>query len=431
MTSEKFTLLYSGIVRTTITLMTILIFIFTSFTGHAHEQQLQKSNPDSKSFPIMAYFSLTSEQLDIAHFRELADAGFNISLSFLGTYELNKKALDLAQQVGIKLLITDNRIQPGKPIDKTTVEELDRVVSDYKNFPALLGYFLKDEPGVDAFENMAAVKREISLHDPIHIVYGNLFPDYANSQQLGVETYNEYVAKYMEVLRPKILSYDYYPFVNTGFRDSYYKNMEVIRATALKAGIPFWAFTMSCYIDPAYPKPEESWIRLQLYSDLAYGAKGVQYFTYSLPHSDAEDFRTAILDADGKRTNLYDIAKCMNTEIHSLEVCINELNSLGVYNTAPLPEGSQQLPADFCIKSIAGGPMVVGYFKDNSGLLYLLLVNRNYKEEVDFTLTVSEKVKGLNEVSKSKQKDPAVFKVVKGEIKLKFNAGDGRLFRLL
>ncbi len=86
----------------------------------------------------------------------------------MGTYELNKKALDLAQQVGIKLIIGDNRIQPGKPVDEAALKKLDQVVRDYKGFPALLGYFIVDEPNAATFRNMAMIKKQISLHDPLH-----------------------------------------------------------------------------------------------------------------------------------------------------------------------------------------------------------------------------------------------------------------------
>jgi hypothetical protein len=188
---------------------------------------------------------------------------------------------------------------------------------------------------------------------------------------------------------------------------------------------------MSCQIYPPYPRPKESWIRLQLYTDLAYGSKGLQYFTYALPHSNTEDFNTAILNANGKPTYLYNIAKRVNSEIHSLENSLKQLNSIGVYHTEPLPKGTKLLPEDFYIKNITGGSMVVGYFTDKSGYPYLLLVNRNYEKKVNFTLSVSEKVKGFKEVSKSAKKAQTVFKAKKGEIKLQFNEGDGKLFRIL
>ena len=416
-----------------------LLFIAVSLIGCEQKQQLRKpiSESASGSFPIMAWNGPTAGQLDIAHFRQLADAGFTVDFSYLGTYELNKKALQLAQQVGVKLIISDNRIQPDKPVGRSELQEIDQVVRDYKSFPALLGYFVKDEPGASIFNNIAAIKHEIILRDPAHVVYVNLFPDDAGLRYVGTKTYQEYINRYIQIVRPKFFSYDNYPFLSSGFKPGYYHNMEVIRSAAQKAGIPFWAFTMSCQLYPPYPAPKESWVRLQLYSDLAYGARGLIYYAYALPISGFniahvfEDYRTSILDSTGKPTYIYSIAKRVNLEIQSLGPVIDGLRSVGVYQTKPLPEGTNPLPKDFYVEKVTGGPMVVGYFKDESSQPYLLLVNRNYQKRVNFTLFVSEKVKGLMEISKSHKQGPKVFKVKKGEVELQFDAGDGRLFRIL
>jgi hypothetical protein len=409
----------------------ILLFIAANSIAYGQKEQLQNPIPESLPFPIMAWYGLTAEQLDIAHFRELADAGFTINFSDLRTPELNKKALALAQMVGIKLIINDNRIQPDKTVDMAALGKLDQVVRDYKDFPALLGYFIVDESSAANFENMAMIKKQFFLRDSIHIVYVNLLPDYAPDNQLGTKTYQEYIDKFVQVFQPQFLSYDYYPFLSTGFKDTYYQNLEVICETAIKTGIPFWVFTMSCQIYPSFPQPKESWIRLQLYSDLAYGAKGLQYFTYALPHSNTENFQTAILDSNGKPTYLYNIAKRVNSEIHFLETSIEQLHSIAVFHTEPLPKGTQPLPEDFYIKNIKGGSMVVGYFKDNTECPYLLLVNRDYEKNVNFTISVPSKVKGFMEVSKFNKKESTVFEPEKGKIELQFKDGDGRLFRIL
>jgi hypothetical protein len=393
--------------------------------------QVQQVCKSIEPFFIMAHFSLKPEQLDLDHFKELADAGFTVNLSILETPEQNKKALKLAQQVGIKLIIYDSRIQPGVTIDKTSVEKIDQVVSDYKDYPALWGYYICDEPTSLLFESLSLIKNQINLRDPLHNAYVNLLPDYANTKQLGTVTYKEYVDKFIQVFHPQYLSYDYYPFTEKGFRKTYYQNLEVVRTAALNAGIPFLAFTMSCQIDPAYPKPTEAWIRLQLYSDLAYGAKGLQYFTYALPHSTVEDFKTAILDDSGKKTYLHDIAKRVNSEICALGSTINNLNSIDVYNSEPLPKGTKPFPVDFHIKSISGGQITAGYFKDDSGQSFVLLVNRNYEDKSEFKIMVSEKVKGLEEISKFSGEHRNIFKTESGEIRLQFNSGDGRLFRVI
>ncbi|MDR3627187.1 MAG: beta-galactosidase [Ignavibacteriaceae bacterium] len=412
----------------------IVTFLFIAINISLYGQVKLPPVIDSLSFPVMTWYGLTPEQLDTAHFKELADAGFTINFSDLRTPELNKKALELAQQYGIKLIINDKRIQPDKPVDSAAIAKLDQVVKDYSGSPALLGYFIVDESGAENFENMALIKKELCLKDPRHLVYANLLPDYATAKQTGTNTYGEYIDKYMKIFQPQFISYDYYPFVKSGFKDTYYQNLGTIREAALKAGVPFWSFAMSCQIKPAFPLPRESWIRLQLFSGLAYGAKGLQYFTYSLPPRDTvgpEEFITSILDSRGKATYLYDIAERVNSEIHSLEGVLKQLKSIGVYHTGNLPKGTEPLPEDFYINKITGGDMVAGYFKDKSGHPYLLLVNRNYERKLNFTISVSKLVKGFMEVSKSGSNDPVEYKEKNGKIELQFNKGDGRLFRIV
>jgi hypothetical protein len=420
--------------RNKFTFVWVIVLLFLAINLYGQNQQLQKSVPVSDTLPIVAYLGLTAEQLDLAHFKELADAGFTLHY-FAYSPELNKKALELAQQVGVKLIIWDSRIekQLTKPLDQVELEKLDQMVEDYKNYPALWGYILADEPDASMFENLALIKKQILLKDPLHMVHVNLLPDYANKKQLGTNSYQEYVDKYIQVFQPQFLSFDYYPIRNTGLKKTYYQNLEIIRTAAMKAGIPFWAFTMSSCFYPNFPSPKESWIRFQLYSNLAYGAKGLHYFTYELtPHTKpGEDVNTAIIDDKGVPTYLYDIAKRVNSEIHSLESTINQLNSVDVFNSEPLPQGTKPFPENFYIKNISGNPMLAGYFKDNSGQSFVLLVNRNYEDKVDFTLSVSQKVKSFEEVSKSGKSGKKVFDVMNGEIKLQFDHGDGRLFRIL
>jgi len=411
--------------------ITAFIIIAASVLTFGQNKPPLKAVNDTLPFPVMAWYGLTPEQLDLAHFKQLAEAGFTINFSDLRTPDLNKKALALAQLAGIKLIINDNRIQPDKPVDAAAIEKLDQLVRDYSGSPALYGYFIVDESGTENFENMALIKKHLLQRDSVHQVYANLLPDYATAHQLGALTYREYIDKYIKIFKPQFISYDYYPFIKSGFRDTYYQNLGFIREEALKAGVPFWSFAMSSQIYPSFPLPRESWIRLQLFSGLAYGAKGLQYFTYALPRSQSEDFKTAILDSTGKPTYLYDIAQQVNSEIHSLENVFKQLTSIDVYHTEPLPKGARPIPADFIIKNITGGEMAAGYFKDKSGSPYLFLVNRNYETKVRFTIEVAPGVKGFAEISKSGDADTVVYKTKNSKIDLQFKAGDGRLFRIV
>jgi hypothetical protein len=47
-------------------------------------------------------------------------------------------------------------------------------------------YFITDEPGAGAFPGLGKLVAYLRERDPAHLAYINLFPTYANEQQLGV-----------------------------------------------------------------------------------------------------------------------------------------------------------------------------------------------------------------------------------------------------
>ena len=411
----------------------MLVFSAVLFADCGIQPNKDKSPPvwETLSFPIAGWVGFEEEYLDLAHFQDLADAGFTITSAHYEDAALNLKAMDLAQQVGVKVAVVDLRIQPDEPVDDDARRKIDMVADDYKDHPAYFGFLVRDEPNVSVFKFMADIKNHYLSRDPVHLAFANLLPDYASEEQLGTPTYQEHVDIFMRVFQPQVLSYDYYPFTNKGFRDTYYQNLGVIRDAALRAGVPFWAFTMTCEIDPAYPTPGEAWIRLQAFTDLAYGARGIQYFTYGLPYSEVENFVTAILDKDGNKTYLYDIARRLNAEIHALAPAIKRLHSIGVYHSEPLPKGTQGIPPDFMIKSIDGLPMVAGHFHDSEERDYVMLVSREYESGGKIHISVSDEVAGFVEVSKVNGNDKAVLVPEGNIITVQFDPGDGRLFKVV
>jgi hypothetical protein len=59
------------------------------------------------------------------------------------------------------------------------------------------GYYLRDEPGADAFAGLATVAMLVRELAPGKWPYINLFPNYANAQQLGAATYEEHLEKFV------------------------------------------------------------------------------------------------------------------------------------------------------------------------------------------------------------------------------------------
>ena len=367
----------------------------------------------------------TSEKI-----KEAAGAGFNV-IMFGGTVEQNKKALDLCEAEGVKALVIDNRVMARRSRERGFAANLDAVIADYGSHPAFWGYYLTDEPNSSYFRRLAPVSKYLLKKDPKHVPYINLFPTYATREQLGNPTYEQHVDEFCRVVQPKLLSYDHYALLANGERSDYFENLEIIRRQGIKHHTPFCYILLSVPHGP-YRDPSEADLRWQVNTALAYGARGIMYFTYNTPDDPAWNYRNAIIDADGKPTAKYDQVRRINTEILKLAPTLMRLTSVAVYHTGMAPQGTKLLPEDGLISRIEGGEFVVGQFNSDSGQKYAMLVNRSPRQPARAEVTFSQKVE-LWEVSRSTGRERAVTVAEDGPgstWRAAFGPGEGRLVRI-
>ena len=100
--------------------------------------------------------------------------------------------------------------------------------------------------------------------------------------------YETFVDDYLHVVEPDILLVDLYPFCDETndetteqyLRDrSYYRCLDLVRAAAMKANIPYWLVVQSADYGGAY-LPSGSDLTMEVYSALAYGFTGISYFVF-------------------------------------------------------------------------------------------------------------------------------------------------------
>ncbi len=299
---------------------------------------------EGEVLPILAWHSFPASELTEERFQELAEAGFNVNFSILYSLADAQKELELGRKTGVKVLFTCNEL-----LTKT-----DSVVALVKDDPALWGYFLRDEPWCKDFPDLAAWARRIEAVDDSHPLYLNLFPIGIEYEVVGAKDYRDYVRRFIEEVHLPMVSFDHYPVRLDGLRQDWYENLEIIREESLRAGLPFWAFAM-CVPHWHYPEPMPEHLRIEMYTDLAYGASGLQYFTYWTPSPDAEGFnyRGGPISYEGERTPMYDRVKALNLELQARAGVFvgSEVASVGVVGDVPpgatpletLPEGVSSL----------------------------------------------------------------------------------------
>jgi hypothetical protein len=174
-----------------------------------------------------------------------------------------------------------------------------------------------------------------------------------------------------------------------------------------------------------YPTPTEGHIRFELMHGLAYGALGIQYFTYS---------DGGLIDHKGERTDTWYIARKVNREIHALAPTLRKLRSIAVYHTGPIWSGTKALMPDLKEHlgvDCEGDPVTIGFFYDPERLLYLMIVNKNPCEWARIALKVNLAEKEqIWEVSRATGKVGGIWPYNRERLELVFAPGEGRLFKI-
>lgn len=330
--------------------------------------------PDEARIPVLAWVGPPPAQANVGRYRELADCGFTHSFSGFANIADMTRALDAASQAGIKLLVSCPELQSDP---QGTVKRL-------KDHPAVGGYFLRDEPAATDFASLSRWAKGIEAVDDRHVVYINLFPDYATPQQLGTHTYRQYVDRFVKEVPVQMISFDYYPIIDHSVRPSWYANLETISAAANSVEKPFWAFALSLR-HYNYPLATVAHLREQVFSDLAYGAQGIEYFTYWSPGDLGGD---SPIDAAGKRTPVYDRVKTVNAEIRGFSQVFFGSKVLWVGHTgSPIPQGTRPVRPEPPIRSLSThGTGAVVSLLARGDQRFLVIVNRDIDARMPITV---------------------------------------------
>lgn len=344
-------------------------------------------NPTLGEMPILGWFSLTGQQITHERYLEMAEAGFNISFSHIYTIEETQKALDAAKDSGVKVLVL-----AGGMGDK--IEEMVKMAKDH---PSTVGYFLRDEPTAEGFPELSEMAQRIRAIDDEKLLYLNLLPNYVSPRDLHTKSYADYVRRFIDEVGLGLVSFDNYPVTFDGLRENFYANLEDVAYESKRAGVPFWAFALSTAHDP-YPVPTREALRLQIFSNLAYGAQGIQYFTYTTPLGTQWNFHNAPIDENDQRTDVYYLVKELNERVQGLShIWLGaEVVALG-HTGKKIPFGTQrmkQLPKS--IKSIDadGIGLLISHLR-NGRKEYVMVVNRDLNNAQNVNVECQRKVKRI------------------------------------
>jgi hypothetical protein len=362
-----------------------------------------------RDFPVMAWGTSPS---DPEQLRGMKEAGLNIS-GFCSADDV-----DRVSAAGLGCFVSDERVN-GYDWEKLPAEEqirtnIDALVRQASGNAAVLGFFLRDEPSTLLMPGLGRVAAMLREAAPDRWPYVNLFPLHANAAQMGTKDYAAYLRRFVETVHPPFLTYDNYSLVEGEMHPRFFTNLDIIRRLSLEIQKPFW----NCILANShfnYMEPSDATFNLQVYSTLAYGGRGIEYFTYFTPA--VGNYRLAAIDAFGNRTATWDLLRRINYQIHALAPTLIHLRSTGVYHSAAVPPQGRPLTESRLVERVEMTTVSVrppipalfllGEFEDQQDRPYLMIVNKDLRHSFEFRIRLKQAGRKLFRVSPYSGKEEA------------------------
>jgi hypothetical protein len=336
------------------------------------------------------------------------------------------------------------------------------------------GILLWDEPKLPEFADLGKIAAWLRETHPELLVYSNLnpipavgdprfAPGRAGLKEDGNESYpysyEDSIQDYLKIVQPDLLMTDIYPFWHPDKLDpsnyllqKYFLNLAQIREAALAADIPYWMFVQSYEDKGRCRYPSDSELRMQVFSTLAFGFTGIAYFTYDMMEEGG------MLDTTHRPTDMYDRVSKLNPEVTNLGKTLRFLtntNILYVPGTQPSDGKQRTNPIPLGVEAFRSGSWnatmitdveidkqgpdrnaLLGFFEDDDGGLYLMVVNLSHGENtsaekvvVSLTLSFNPTVKSLSILSR-KTGRPEGLQLNDGKVTLQIPGGTGELLKL-
>lgn len=421
------------------------------------------SNPaptdkNNEQFPIITSAKKKYDENDkpIYDFIGPKEAAFNVLLIGLKWEEI-VDCLNLASDNNLKLIVHNWEL-----FSKKSINDIFNNSNNITAREAFGGISIKDEPtykmmlGEEFFEEdflLPACYRFIMTVNDNPLVYINLIG--------SGEKYSNYVSEYQKLFKPSFFSYDLYPILEyspllyKGIKlddkqadalktkkegqivvddgDWFYNDFNLFSNISKETERPFWAFCQSMsfmVLDGVLFRPiaKEEYLRFEAFSALAFGAKGIIYWTYSMRESNTkETYFSALLDRNDNKTASWYYAKKINEEIQKYRDVF--LNTELIF---AIPVNSNYTYVDGlinCAIDITCDGRIIFAKKMGESGQFLIIVS---KDPINYhTLTINVRSGRLLETTPLKSGDETHRELTNGLNKRILIPGGYRIFKLL
>lgn len=336
------------------------------------------------------------------------------------------RALKACGKYDLKFLITDHKRMTG--VSNPPEDALKSLVDDYSSYPALGGYYVWDEPGVDKFGDVRRMYDLLHKLDPKRLCLNAIMPSYGPYKH--PKDYADYVRGFVKQVDPPVLSFDFYSVYQTGdssvpvgVNQDLYRDLALWSNVSLETGKPLWMYVTACQWG-ANAKPTRATLSFQVYTAIAYGVKGIQYFECRGFSGGAIDFVDAPVNGDGTKGPTFDLFKSFNAEINVKAQILARLKLVKVMHTAPVPLDNAALEPGFWGIKSASDNLTISCLTGPHSKRYLVVVNKdvNFAHDVFLQFEGSTSLVQVPENTQLRGKD--------NRISFTLAPGGGKLFEI-
>jgi len=263
---------------------------------------------------------------------------------------------ELCAENGLKYIVEAELPFSRDKIPALTIEEaeeyIQKTVESTKNDPNCIGYYLIDEPGANLFPGLAKLVAAVKKYAPGKLAYINLFPSYASTigadreSQLQTYSYEEYLERYIQEVKPQFISYDNYMVeysedMSLQERAAiYWRDLLMIRNIAQKYQLPWWNIVSSICILKESSAPAPARLAFQAYTSLAAGADGLGWYLYYPIEAGYSP-----IDKSGRKTLTWSYQQVINDQIRVLGKVLKAYDSTSVWFSDLVPV-KEPVPAE-------------------------------------------------------------------------------------
>lgn len=310
--------------------------------------------------------------------------------------------------------------------------DYENVVRETRNWKCIKGYCMWDEPIPE--DQMLETRRMIDWCEkeyPEVLPYTVANPD----GHLLCRDYVSYIRKFVELIDPAQLGFDYYPIGKPEYdparqldNSSIWRCLEVVRREAAKKGLPMWfAYQGHRYhFHKQYYSFHFAMARSMAHAGILHGAKALECYT---------EFDGYVDPATGGPGPFFEEQKKLNTELRTLGNTLMALKCLRViHDDTLLPDNPvmEGLRTSMEESELLTGKLLprisVSEHEDPHGNKYLMVLNRDYEKLAHIQLLLKQP-SHIYEVSKEDGEQYLRYEDA-GDLAMYLEPGDLKLYRI-